>query len=368
MRIIRFSVTVSCWILLTLLFCAPPALAVTWSPLIDRLVADGFSRQELTRLFTDVAYSPTAMGHKMHSLYVKKYGSGLVRELQRTLQSLGYAPGKADGFSGSKTRAAIRGFQKTNGLEVDGYASEKLLAFMKQKGLPAPKGYTPPPPPEKGVSNVYKSILTAERLSEAEEFYNKHLPLLKDIQRQYGITPDVAVGLLTVETRVGRFLGDQPAFQTLACMARSTEPSLFASEFKRESPKGAALTWLRKRTRQKADWAYDELKALLRYAANKGADPRTIPCSIYGAIGICQFMPSNALKFGVDGNQDGIVNLFDVDDALHSMGNYLNAHGWRDAGTSERQQRKALYNYNHSTTYVNTIMAVAKHLRAATVQ
>ena len=42
--------------------------------------------------------------------------------------------------------------------------------------------------------------------------------------------------------------------------------------------------------------------------------------SIYGAIGISQFMPTNALKFGQDGDGDGRVDLFRHEDAVHSLG------------------------------------------------
>ena len=199
-------------------------------------------------------------------------------------------------------------------------------------------------------------------MAEAKEFYDANLPLLQKVEATYGIPPEIAVGILTVETRVGKFLGRESAFRTLASMAATREYADVKAVFIREHPSGKSLAWLVKRMRQKADWAYDELKALLRYSIAKGADPRTLPGSIYGAIGISQFMPSNALRFGVDGDGDGRVDLFTVDDALHSMGNYLKAHGWKPAKT-RRGQRQVLYRYNHSVTYVNTIMAVADFLR-----
>lgn len=363
----RLIPTLLCAALLALVLCPVRAAAldeqqVSWQPLIDRLVQDGFSRQELATLFQGVRYSQSAMGHKMHTLYTRKFGSELVREIQQKLDALGYQAGGADGHIGPKTRAAIRGFQKEHGLEVTGQANEELLEVIASSGRRAPAGYTPPKPPSSRPS-VYRTIYTPERLAEAEAFYKQYKPLLLEIEKEYGIPPEIAVGLLTVETRVGKFLGEQQAFQTLASMARAWDPSLFPDSFKREHPSGAKLAWLKKRTRQKANWAYNELKALIRYANNKGADPRQLPCSIYGAIGISQFMPSNALKFGVDGDQDGMVNLFDVEDALHSMANYLVNHGWKGKTTTRSQQRRALYRYNHSTIYVNTIMAVADHLK-----
>jgi membrane-bound lytic murein transglycosylase B len=87
-----------------------------------------------------------------------------------------------------------------------------------------------------------------------------------------------------------------------------------------------------------------------------------MPGSIYGAVGICQFMPSNILRFGVDGDGDGTVNLFHASDAMHSLANYLKYHGWKP-GLSREKQNRVLRHYNNSATYANTILAVADALR-----
>jgi membrane-bound lytic murein transglycosylase B len=50
-----------------------------------------------------------------------------IRELQRLLNRLGYSAGRADGRIGSRTRAAIRAFERTQGLEVRGRATDVVL-------------------------------------------------------------------------------------------------------------------------------------------------------------------------------------------------------------------------------------------------
>jgi membrane-bound lytic murein transglycosylase B len=146
-------------------------------------------------------------------------------------------------------------------------------------------------------------------------------------------------------------------------MASCDNFACVAPAFDEERITQAKKRWIERRLAQKAQWAYHECKSLLRYAQQSGKDPLSIPGSFYGAIGIAQFMPSQALRYGVDGNQDGVVDLFDLEDALFSMGNYLRANGWKGQMQSPRKQRRAIYNYNHSVIYVNTIMAVADYLR-----
>ncbi|MDH3792162.1 MAG: peptidoglycan-binding protein [Rhodospirillales bacterium] len=52
-------------------------------------------------------------------------------DLQARLRDLGYDPGPADGQMGPKTRAAIRAYQKDEGLKADGQVTASLLERIK---------------------------------------------------------------------------------------------------------------------------------------------------------------------------------------------------------------------------------------------
>ena len=349
--------------LLLIVLMPTSAGAGQWDPLIDKLAADGFKKQWLEQLFDrpEVRFDPSIMSVKMETLYRTKYGDASVRKLQQRLAALGYKPGKADGKKGSRTRRAIRWFQAAHGLTVDGKFSEQLLEMALKERKRAPKNIRIPP--SKAGPLVYRTIMTGERLAEARQFLADNQRILLRLERHYGIPGEIAVGILTVETRLGTYLGDKIAFLTLASMALCDDFTCVAGAFKDQHVTQGRRRWLNRRTGQKAKWAYGECKALLTYARQSGRDPLSIPGSFYGAIGIAQFMPSQALRRGVDGNGDGIVDLFVLDDALFSMGNYLMANGWRGSMRSRRKQRRAIYNYNHSRMYVNTVMAVADYLK-----
>jgi N-acetylmuramoyl-L-alanine amidase len=63
---------------------------------------------------------------------LSKYGSqgNEVKQIQEKLKRWGYYSGSVDGIYGSQTLAAVKSFQKKNGLTVDGIAGEKTLAAM----------------------------------------------------------------------------------------------------------------------------------------------------------------------------------------------------------------------------------------------
>lgn len=57
-------------------------------------------------------------------------GNDRVRTAQEYLTTLGYDAGAPDGIPGPRTEAAIRAFQKDNGLPVDGKVSDQLIGAI----------------------------------------------------------------------------------------------------------------------------------------------------------------------------------------------------------------------------------------------
>ena len=60
-------------------------------------------------------------------------GSDAVRAVQKRLKELGYYNGSADGDFGPATEAAVKAFQKANGLSADGKVGKQTLAKMNTK-------------------------------------------------------------------------------------------------------------------------------------------------------------------------------------------------------------------------------------------
>lgn len=55
-------------------------------------------------------------------------------QIQQALKAAGYDPGDIDGKLGSKTRKAVRAFQKANGLNPDGKVGPKTWNALLQAG------------------------------------------------------------------------------------------------------------------------------------------------------------------------------------------------------------------------------------------
>ncbi len=173
----------------------------------------------------------------------------------------------------------------------------------------------------------YERLLNIEKKAKiAYEVLEKHGELLQRIGEKYGIKPLYLASLLAVETSGGSFLGRYQMFN-----------ALFSRYFNSTSPK-----W--------KTFYLNEIKALKDL---EGYD-MFAPSSFAGAIGITQFMPSNILKYGVDFDKDGVVEMFELEDAIASAANYLALHGGRE------DIERAYFHYNGHEWFARALMKINK--------
>ncbi len=206
----------------------------------------------------------------------------------------------------------------------------------------------------------YDRFLAPERIAKAQNFLGHYKDFLLTLEKRYGVPKEVLVAMFLVETDLGHCTGRYRTFNVLASMALSADwgrvrtylpENLTPEEEKR----------LKAFMARRARWAFNELCAFLRLAQREKFDPLSIKGSIFGAFGLPQFVPSSVLSYGIDWDQDGQVNLFELEDALASMANYLARHGWRD-GLSCEEKIKVIKTYNNSQPYAETILKVAERL------
>jgi membrane-bound lytic murein transglycosylase B len=199
-------------------------------------------------------------------------------------------------------------------------------------------------------------------IRKAKNYMQQHKEDLESAEKAYGVDRHIITAILLVETGLGTSVGTRSALNslsTLASLMDSNVRNMFWEMIPDE--KRISRNQFEKKADQRSKWAYKELIAFLTYAQREGFDPAEIPGSIAGAVGLPQFMPSNIIAYGKDGDNDGTIDLLQPADSIASIANYLKRHGWKP-GISRKNAEKVIYRYNHSKYYVKAILKIASRL------
>lgn len=211
----------------------------------------------------------------------------------------------------------------------------------------------------------YDQFKEAGAIQNARRYMATHKGPLSRAERRHGVDREVITAIALVETRLGTYVGTRSVLNTLSTMAALFDPKARKALWRHvEKTTHLNRTEFNRKARQKSTWAYGELTAFLRYVRAGNLDPLSIKGSYAGAMGISQFIPSNIVPFGRDGNGDGRVDLFNHADAIMSIANYLRHYGWYPGIPADRAY-DVVYRYNHSSYYVNTILEIARMLKGS---
>jgi membrane-bound lytic murein transglycosylase B len=194
---------------------------------------------------------------------------------------------KTHGLSASLVRAHIRNAEsKASIIEAMTRPAEQVLPWYDYR----------------------ERFMTARRIDRGIRFWTEHGDKLQRVADQ-GVSPDVIVGILGVETMFGDITGNHRVLDALATLAFDYPP--------------------------RAPFFRSELENfLLLGREEKAVNIRTARGSYAGAIGAPQFMPSNYRKLAVDGDGNGRRDLWKSwPDITLSIANYLKHHGWRTGET-----------------------------------
>lgn len=147
-------------------------------------------------------------------------------------------------------------------------------------------------------------FVTPATIKKGIAFQTTYSEALKRAENTYGVPQEIILGILGVETGFGGHKGSFQALDALATLA-----------FK---------------DTRRSEYFKQELAEYLVYCRDQKINPTTMKSSYAGAIGYPQFMPSNIVKYGVDFDDSGYIDLNNsAIDAIGSVANYLAAHGWQ---------------------------------------
>jgi membrane-bound lytic murein transglycosylase B len=148
------------------------------------------------------------------------------------------------------------------------------------------------------------------RLRAGAAFWRANERWLQLAEENFGVPPEIVVGIIGVESIFGQQTGGFRVIDALATLAF-------------DFPTGRS---------DRAPFFRDELEAFLAMCRRTGMGPLDVKGSYAGAIGMPQFLPSSVLKYAIDFDGDGRIDLNDsAADVIGSVANYLFTFGWQRA-------------------------------------
>ena len=170
-----------------------------------------------------------------------------------------------------------------------------------------------------------------KRKARSPEFY-------ATLERQYGVPAGVIIAIHGMETAFGGFMGDSAVVSAIVTLTYDC---------------------------RRADFFEPHAIGALKLVDQGAITPETKGAK-HGELGHTQFLPGNALTYGVDANGDGRVDFYNQTDALASTANFLRKKGWKKGkGYQEGEPNFAVIkHWNAATVYQQAIALMAARIDA----
>jgi len=169
----------------------------------------------------------------------------------------------------------------------------------------------PAPPSRPKDWRAYRArFVEPVRINAGVRFWNQYSDKLAQAEAQYGVPAEIIVAILGVETIYGRHTGNFRVLDAIATLAFDYP----------DTPNRVA----------RMAYFQGELENTLLFARQADIDPFSLLGSYAGAVGWPQFMPGSILRYAVDFDGDGRIDLRNSPaDAIGSIANFLVRHGWQ---------------------------------------
>lgn len=177
------------------------------------------------------------------------------------------------------------------------------------------------------------------RINMGRQMLQRHGSLLARIEKQFGVPPEIIVAIWGLESDFGKGdVGKMPVIRTLATMAHDC---------------------------RRTELFQGELLAALKIVQRGDLPLSDLIGAFAGEIGQTQFLPSSYIKYGVDFDGNGHVDLrHSVPDVLASTANLLHVSGFKNGAPygEGTENFEAMREWNRATIYRKTIGYFADQL------
>lgn len=174
-------------------------------------------------------------------------------------------------------------------------------------------------------------------ISRGRKMKAQNAALFDSIESHYGVPAGPIIAIWGMETGFGGFMGKEHTLSAVSTLAYDC---------------------------RRSDYFTDQLYAALNLVQRGDLSPDAHGAA-HGEIGQTQFLPANVLKFGVDGDGNGHIDMVrSKADALASTANFLRGHGWSAGGGYQPGEGNfgAIQGWNAASVYQQAIAIIGAEI------
>jgi lytic murein transglycosylase len=173
--------------------------------------------------------------------------------------------------------------------------------------------------------------------SKGKSLKKQNAALFQKIEKRYGVPAGPLLAIWGMETGFGGYMGGSNILSAVATLAYDC---------------------------RRSEYFTNQLYAALQLIQRGTLSPGAIG-AMHGEIGQTQFLPANVLRYGVDGDGNGKIDLIrSKADALASTANFLRGHGWSAGAGYQPGQGNfgALQGWNAASVYQQAIAIIGAEI------
>lgn len=249
-------------------------------------------------------------------------------------------------------------------LRANNVSEEDLIAIYTDPRMPS-FTFVPFSLKPKEPAAIYHTFNKPKHHQLGASFIERHRASFDQVEATLHVPREVVAAILVVESQIGKNTGNQMIVYRLSRLASANSPENLQENYKAQKKLNPKITFadVKRRGRYLEQTFLPEIPALIQIAKRHNLDVLSIKGSSAGAFGMPQFLPSAFLRYGKDGNADGVISLHDEHDALWSTANYLANFGFRE-NIPLQEKRSIIWRYNKSASYIDAILNVSKSIKS----
>jgi lytic murein transglycosylase len=169
-------------------------------------------------------------------------------------------------------------------------------------------------------------------ISKGKQMKRSNAKLFDNLERRYGVPAGPLIAIWGMETGFGGYMGKQNTISAITTLAYDC---------------------------RRPDYFKPHAIAALKLVDMGTLSPSSVG-AMHGEVGHTQFLPGNVLRYGVDGDGNGSVDLRNKADALASTANFLRGHGWQPGAGYQPGQPNfgAIQGWNAASVYQRAIAVI----------